>query len=46
MRVPQLTIRGLDEETISKLKARAKEHGHSLEAELRLILQQAADEGT
>lgn len=44
--MPQLTVRGLDQVTIDQLKARAKQHGRSLEAELRLILQQAAEEGT
>ncbi len=33
-----LTIRNLDDEVVAKLKARAKAHHRSLEAELREIL--------
>lgn len=36
--VSQVLIRGLDPELIGHLKAQAKRHGHSLEAELRTIL--------
>lgn len=44
--MPPLTIRGLDQETIDRLKARAAANGRSLEAELRLILQATSDDGT
>lgn len=44
--MPQLTVRNLTPETVEKLKARAKSGGRSLEAELRLILEAAADEAT
>jgi antitoxin FitA len=44
--MPQLTIRGLTQEAVDKLKARAQRNGRSLEAELRLILEQAANDGT
>lgn len=37
-----LTIRNLDDEVVDKLKARAKAHHRSLEAELREILTSAA----
>ena len=33
-----LTVRGLDEETKSRLRIRAAQHGHSMEAEVRAIL--------
>lgn len=34
-----LTVRGLDEETRTRLRIRAAEHGRSMEAEVRAILQ-------
>ncbi len=37
-----LTIRNLDDEVVEKLKARAKAHHRSLEAELRALLSEAA----
>jgi plasmid stability protein len=37
-----LTIRGLDEAVVHRLKHRAKAHGRSLEAEVREILMAAA----
>ena len=37
-----LTIRNLDDEVAAKLKARAKAHHRSLEAELRALLSEAA----
>lgn len=33
-----LTVRGLDEETRSRLRVRAARHGRSMEAEVRAIL--------
>ena len=38
----RVLIRELDDEIVTKLKARARSHGRSLEAELREILQRAA----
>ena len=38
----QVLVRELDPATVERLKARAARHGRSLEAELRLILEQAA----
>ena len=38
-----LTIRNVDDEVVAKLKARAKAHNRSLEAELREVLKTAAD---
>ncbi len=37
----QLLVRGLDESVIRRLKARAKRHARSLEAEARVILTDA-----
>ncbi len=37
-----LTIRNLDDEVVAKLKAQAKAHHRSLEAELRVLLSEAA----
>lgn len=48
----QLVVRNLPDEVKERLKRRAKRHGHSLEAEVRLVLaevpelpQSAADDG-
>ena len=38
-----VTIRNLDEEVVEKLKARAKAHHRSLEAEVRALLSDAAE---
>jgi antitoxin FitA len=38
----QILIRDLDEETIRRLKERARRHGRSLQGEAKLILTQAA----
>lgn len=43
--MPQLLIRNLDAETVNNLKSRARTNGRSLEAELRLILTEAAGAG-
>ena len=39
----QLLIRRLDDDAKERLKARAKKHGRSLEAEARVILEDAAN---
>ena len=39
--MPAVTIRNLSEETHRALKARAVRHGHSTEAEIRDILEEA-----
>ncbi len=41
----QLIVRRLDDDVKKRLKARAKKHGRSLEAEARLILEDAAKKG-
>jgi antitoxin FitA len=42
--MPQVLVRNLSPAVLEKLKARARQNGRSLEAELRLILQRAAGE--
>lgn len=37
----QILVRNLDSSIVNKLKSRAKKNGRSLEAELRLIIQNA-----
>ena len=37
-----ILVRGLDDETVRRLKARARLHGRSLQSEVRLLLTQAA----
>jgi plasmid stability protein len=44
-RMAQVLIRDLDPGVVLRLKARARERGRSLEAELRGILEAAAAEG-
>ncbi|HEY3720522.1 MAG TPA: plasmid stabilization protein [Roseiarcus sp.] len=39
-----LLVRGLDDELVKALKARAVEHGHSAKAEHRLILKEALEQ--
>ncbi|MBN1556208.1 MAG: hypothetical protein JXA11_15815 [Phycisphaerae bacterium] len=43
--MPDILVRGLDAEKIKRLKARAKQHGRSLQSEAKLLLEQAADLG-
>ena len=44
--MPQLLVRGLDQDVKSRLQARAARHGQSMEAEARDILRDALkDEG-
>ena len=38
----QIIVRNLDEAVVDRLKARARTNGRSLEAEVRLILEQSA----
>lgn len=42
--MPDILIRGLSDEVIAKLKKRAADKGHSLQAEVREILDAAAEE--
>jgi plasmid stability protein len=40
--MPEVLVRNLDETVVAQLKARARDNGRSLQAELKLILEQAA----
>ena len=40
--MPQLLVRHLDEDTIKRLKALAKQHGRSLQGQVKLVLEEAA----
>jgi plasmid stability protein len=40
--MPNLLVRDLDGTTLERLKARAKQHGRSLQGEVRAILEEAA----
>ncbi len=40
--MPQLLVRNLDEDTITRLKALAKRHGRSLQGEVKIVLEEAA----
>ncbi len=42
--MPQILVRNLDVATLDRLKARAKAHGRSLQAEVKLILEQSAQQ--
>jgi antitoxin FitA len=44
--MPEVLVRNLDEAVLKRLKARARSNGRSLQAELRLILEQAAQGGS
>ncbi len=43
--MPDILIRGLEPETIRRLKARAKRHGRSLQSEAKLLVEQATGAG-
>jgi len=38
----QILVRGLDESVVARLRKRARREGHSLQSEVRSILEQAA----
>jgi plasmid stability protein len=40
--MPDILVRGLDPDSLKRLKARARRHGRSLQSEARLVLEQAA----
>ena len=42
--MPQVLVRGIEAVVVERLKDRAKQNGRSLEAELRLILNQASND--
>jgi plasmid stability protein len=40
--MPDILVRGLDAETLKRLKARAKRNGRSLQSEAKIVLESAA----
>jgi antitoxin FitA len=40
--MPDILVRGLDAETVKRLKGRAKQHGRSLQSEAKMVLENAA----
>ena len=40
--MPQLLVRNLDEDTIKRLKTLAKQHGRSLQGQVKVVLEEAA----
>ena len=40
--IPQLSVRNLDEDTIKRLKALAKQHGRSPQGQVKIVLEEAA----
>lgn len=44
--MPDVLVRGVDEKVLESLKEKAKENGRSLQAELQIILQRAAERKT
>lgn len=40
--MPDILVRGLNAQAVKKLKARAKQHGRSLQGEAKLLLERAA----
>jgi len=40
--MPDILIRGLDAQSLKRLKQRAKQHGRSLQAEAKMVLENAA----
>ena len=43
--MPDILVRGLEEETVKRLKARAKQHGRSLQSEVKLLVERATGAG-
>jgi plasmid stability protein len=42
----QILVRGLKEQTVARLREQARENHRSLEAEVRLVLEEQAERGT
>ena len=40
--MPDILVRGLDKQTVQRLKDRAKRHGRSLQSEVKMVLAGAA----
>jgi len=43
--MPDILIRGLDSKSLKRLKARARQHGRSLQKEAKMVLERAAGGG-
>lgn len=43
--MPDILVRGLDAETVKRLKAKASRHGRSLQSEVKQLVEQAASGG-
>lgn len=43
--MPDILVRGLDTETVKRLKARASQHGRSLQSEVKMLVERAAGTG-
>ncbi len=43
--MPDILVRGLDTETVKRLKARANQHGRSLQSEVKMLVERAAGTG-
>jgi len=43
--MPDILVRGLDVETVKRLKARANQHGRSLQSEVKMVVERAAGAG-
>ena len=44
--MPDILVRGLNAQAVKQLKARAKQHGRSLQGEAKLLLERAAGADT
>ncbi len=43
--MPDILVRGLDAETVERLKARARQRGRSLQSEVKMLVERAAGVG-
>jgi len=43
--MPDILVRGLDVETVKRLKARAQRHGRSQQSEVKILVERAAGDG-
>lgn len=43
--MPDILVRGLDAETVKRLKARANQNGRSLQSEVKMLVERAAGTG-
>jgi antitoxin FitA len=43
--MPDILVRGLDTQTVKRLKDRAEQHGRSLQSEVKMLVERAAGTG-